>query len=75
MKEREKIDWIVKTINEDQTLQNDAWILFDSEDAELLRIDTKGITVLNPDGLIDAYQDYLAKHPEINPKENLSNNI
>ena len=64
MKEKEKIDWIVKTINEDQTLQNDAWILFDWEDSELLRIDTKGITVLNPDGLIDAYQDYLALREE-----------
>jgi len=59
MKEKEKIDWIVQTINEDQILQEDAWILFDWEDEELLRVDSNGITVLNADGLIDAYQNYL----------------
>jgi len=29
----------------------------------------------SPAESIAAYQDYLAKHPEINPKENLSNSI
>ena len=29
----------------------------------------------SPAESIAAYQDYLAKHPGINPKENLSNNI
>ena len=29
----------------------------------------------SPAESIAAFQDYLAEHPEINPKENLSNNI
>ena len=47
MKDKEKIDWIVKTINEDLSLQEDSWILFDWEDNGLLEVSVNGINVKN----------------------------
>ncbi|MDG2060464.1 MAG: hypothetical protein P8J93_01445 [SAR86 cluster bacterium] len=64
MKDKEKIDWIVKTINEDLSLQEDSWILFDWEDNGLLEVSVNGINVKNVDGLIDAYQEYLISKEE-----------
>jgi len=64
MREKEKIDWIIQTINNDEALQHDSWVLFDWEDAGLLKVNTDGIKVLNADGLIDAYQDYVSSMEE-----------
>jgi len=64
MREKEKIDWIIQTINNDEALQHDSWVLFDWEDAGLLEVKAGGIKVVNADRLIDAYQDYVSSMEE-----------